>query len=221
MEHLVRILHMGFVTHDVKQFIVTCPEGFDFEPGQGVELAVDQKGWVEEGRPFTPTSPRGTPVLEFIIKVYPEHDGVTRKLHAAAPGDALRMSEPFGTIAYQGPGVFLAGGAGLTPFLGILRQIGDRGELDRCSLLFSNRTPADVIAERELRHLLGDRCHLTCTREAGPGYDSRRMDRAYLEEIIDDIEQPFYVCGPPGFVAGVRDALETMGADPARIVLEE
>ena len=221
MEQIVRILHIGFVTHDVKQFIVTCPEGFDFEPGQGVELALDEKGWSEEGRPFTPTSRKGGPVLEFTIKVYHDHEGVTRKLGAARPGDALRMSEPFGTITYQGPGVFLAAGAGLTPFLGILRNLDAGDELERCSLLFSNRTPADVIAEKELRHLLGDRCHFTCTRESAPGYDGRRIDRAYLEEKLEDLDRPLYLCGPLEFVDGVREALVSMGADPSRIVLEE
>ena len=73
------------------------------------------------------------------------------------------MSEPFGTISYQGPGVFIAGGAGITPFLAMLRDLARRGELDRQTLIFSNKAPRDVICEKELRHLLGERCILTCT----------------------------------------------------------
>ena len=221
MEHTVRILHIGFVTHDVRQFIVTRPDGFEYRPGQGVEIAVDQDGWREEGRPFTPTSPAAAPTLEFTIKGYPEHEGVTRKLHSLKPGAALRMSEAFGTITYRGPGTFVAGGAGITPFLAILRQLKEDGERGDCTLLFSNKTPADVICEKELSHLMGDRLHLTCTERSAPGHDSVRIDRSFLEAKEVDVDQPFYLCGPPPFVEEIREALKEMGADPEAIVVEE
>lgn len=221
MDHEVTLLHVGFVTHDVRRFLVTRPDGFGFEPGQGVELALDLEGWREEGRPFTPTSLPSDPVLEFTIKAYPEHDGVTRRLHALEPGAKLRMSEPFGTITWRGPGTFIAGGAGVTPFLAILRRLGASGDLDGCDLHFSNRAPADVICEKELRHLLGDRCHLTCTHRSAPGYDDRRIDRAYLEEALDDLDRHFYVCGPPKMVEDIQAALEGLGADSERVVFEQ
>lgn len=218
MDHTVEILDTGFVTHDVKRLHVSRPEGFEWTPGQGVELALDRKGWREEGRPFTPTCRTDARVLEFTIKGYPDHDGVTSRLHELEPGDRLLMSEPFGTLTWQGPGTFLAGGAGVTPFLGIFRNAREE-ELAECVLHFSNKTPADVICEKELRWLLGDRCHLTCTRESGPGYDHRRLDRDYLDAAVEEAEGPFYVCGTPDFVEELRAALEEMGAET--VVVEE
>lgn len=220
MKHRATLLHTRFLTNDVRQYVVTRPEELAFEPGQGVELALDREGWREEGRPFTPTSLPDDPLLEFTIKAYPEHDGVTEQLHALQPGAGLRMSDPFGTIQWRGPGVFLAGGAGVTPFLAILRHRGKRGELGDSRLYFSNTTPADIICERELEDLLGERCHLSCTRESAPGYDDRRFDRDFLESEIDDFSQVFYVCGPPAFVESIAEALEHLGADPERIVTE-
>jgi len=220
VDHTVEILHIGFITHDVKQFITTRPDGLQFEPGQGVEIAIDLDGWRDLGRPFTPTSLPGDPVLEFVIKEYPDDDGVTEKLHSLKAGQTLFMSDAFGTIQYRGPGVFIAGGAGVTPFLAILRSA-DAGELERCSLHFSNSTPADVICEKELLHLLGDRCHLTFTVESAPGHENRRIDRSYLEEKIRDLSGPFYVCGPPDFVEEITAELEAMGVGPDRIVVEE
>lgn len=221
MNHRVEILHTGFVTHDVRQFIVTRPEGLEHEPGQGVEIAIPREGWENEGRPFTPTSPPGEPVLELTIKRYPGHDGVTDRLHRLRAGAELTMSDPFGTITYRGPGTFIAGGAGVTPFLAILHRLADDGELGESDLHFSNKTPADVICDKELRHLLGDRCHLTCTHESGPGYDDRRIDRAYLDEAVGDFDRRFYLCGPPSFVDDVRSALLDLGASGDAIVLEE
>lgn len=220
MNHTVTLLMSQFVTHDVKRFIVSKPAGFSIVPGQGVELAINRPGLSEQGRPFTPTGLADDRALEFTIKAYPAHAGVTQALHQLEPGAELLMSEPFGTIRYQGPGVFIAGGAGITPFLAILRELARRGELDGQTLMFSSKTPRDVICEKELRHILGDRCLLTCTGAAAPGYEQRRIDRAFLEEKIQDIKQRFYVCGPPPFMEAVNTALADLGASAESLVFE-
>lgn len=221
MEHIVTVLMTEFVTHDVKRFIVTRPEEFVWEPGQGVEIALDEPGWREEGRPFTPTSLADDEVLEFTIKEYPEHDGVTTRLHDLGPGARLRMSEAFGTITYAGPGVFIAGGAGLTPFVAILRELAESGRLAGHRLLFSNKTPADVILEKELRHYLGEECILTCTRESGPGYLDERIDGEFLSGLVDDFSQSFYVCGPPDFTSDLNEAISELGGGAENLVFEE
>ncbi len=219
-QYTVTLLMSGFVTHDVKRFIVSRPPGFTFQPGQGVELAINLPGWQEQGRPFTPTCLADAQVLEFTIKAYPDHAGVTRELHRLAAGAELLLSEPFGTIAYRGPGVFIAGGAGITPFLAILRERARAGELAGNGLIFSNKTPDDIICEKELRHLLGARCILTCTAGPAPGYLQRRIDQAFLAEAIDDFAQNFYVCGPPAFMDATLAALQALGADAQGLVFE-
>lgn len=221
MAFTTRLLMGEFVTRDVKRFIVEKPEGFDFTPGQGVELAIDNDRWREEGRPFTPTSLAGDEVIEFIIKQYPSHQGMTQALHAVEAGQRLTLSEPFGTIQYKGPGVFIAGGAGITPFIAIFRELARRNELEQQTLIFSNKTPADIINEKEFRHLLGERCLLTCTEISVGGIDDRRIDRAYLESKISDFDQHFYICGPDPFMKSITGALESLGAKPDTLVFEQ
>jgi ferredoxin-NADP reductase len=220
MEHTVTILMTEFVTHDVKRFIVSRPVDFAFQPGQGVELAINCPAWETKKRPFTPTSLAADRVVEFTIKGYPSHAGVTRELHGLEAGDELLMSGTFGTITYQGPGTFIAGGAGVTPFIAILRELERTGKLDGHRLLFSNKTPADVICEKEFRQYLGKRCLLTCTDDNAPGYDNRRIDRAYLSETLQDFDQHFYVCGPPTFTRAICTALQELGANPDALVFE-
>lgn len=53
MNHTVNLLMSQFVTHDVKCFIVSKPEGFSIVSGQGVESAINLPGLSEQGRPFT------------------------------------------------------------------------------------------------------------------------------------------------------------------------
>ena len=117
-----RLLMRERETRDVQRFVLTKPEVLTYEPGQGVELALDRDGWRDEWRPFTPTSLRDDDVLQFIIKAYPDHDGVTQRLHQLSVGDQVNVREPFGTIQYRGPGAFIAGGAGIIPFIAILRD---------------------------------------------------------------------------------------------------
>lgn len=220
MEYSATLLSTHFVTHDVKQFIFTCPEGFSFEPGEGVEIAIDKPGWEKEGRPFTPTSLPNAGVVEFIIKGYPEHHGVTEQLHQLIPGDRVHFSETFGTIHYHGPGTFIAAGAGITPFLSILRRLARDGEQAGHRLIFSNKGSRDIICEQELRHLLGEAAVFLCTREADCHCEARRIDLDYLKATIDDLSQRFYICGPPPFVKAVNGALVELGAEPDALVFE-
>jgi len=216
-----RLLMTEFVTHDVKRFIVERPEGLDYKPGQGVELTIDRDGWADQGRPFTPTSLVDDEVLEFTIKAYPQHHGMTEQLHLLRPGDALTISESFGTIEYQGPGTFIAGGAGVTPFIAILRELAGQGRLNGHSLLYSNKTPDDIICEKEFRHYLGEAFIPICTDSDAPGYEHSRIDQDYLSQTIDDFSQHFYICGPPAFTDSINAALKQLGASPDALVFEK
>jgi cytochrome-b5 reductase len=222
MKHSSTILMTEFVTHDVKRFILTKPRNFDYTPGQGVKMVINEPEWrKEEGRPFTPTSLRDDKILEFTIKKYGARGGVTDKLHSLEVGSKLLVSEAFGTITYKGSGVFIAAGAGVTPFIAITRQLTRAGKLDSNSLIYSNKTPSDVICEKELRHYFRSRCILTCTRESAPGYENRRITAEFLKEQITDFAQRFYVCGPDSFVEDIKSILKELGVSLDSVVFEE
>jgi cytochrome-b5 reductase len=209
------------VTHDVKRFILQKPRGFRFVPGQGTLVSINQPDQAENAHPFTPTSLPEDRILEFTIKGYPEHHGLTERLHQLRAGEQLLLGPVFGTIHYRGPGVFIAGGAGITPFIAILRQLARDGGLAGNSLLFSNKAREDVILEQELRAYLGDRCILTLTRQPSPGYENRKVDEALLREKVGNFNQPFYVCGPPPMVEALTGTLRNLGASPDNVVFEQ
>jgi len=222
MKHSSTILMTEFVTHDVKRFILTKPRNFDYKPGQGVKVVINEPEWKnEESRPFTPTSLRDDKVLEFTIKKYPSSEGVTDKLHSLEVGSKLLISEAFGTITYKGPGVFIAAGAGVTPFIAITRQLARKEKLGSNFLIFSNKTPADVICEKELRHYFGSRSIMTCTQESAPGYENRRITAEFLSEKIGDFSQRFYICGPDSFVVEIKSVLKRLGASSQSLVFEK
>ncbi len=216
-----RLLMREFETHDVQRFVFSKPEGFHCLPGQGVDIALDQDGWRDEWRPFTPTSLDADQVLQFIIKAYDSHDGVTRRLHRLSPGDRVLVKAPFGTIQYRGLGVFIAGGAGVTPFLSIVRDLAQRSHDQAHTLIFANKTSRDIICRHELEAFFGDRCFFALSREERPGYLHGRLDRTMLEGCIDELSQYFYICGPQGFITTVSDILKGLGVDDEQMVVEE
>jgi ferredoxin-NADP reductase len=161
--------------------------------------------------------------LEFTVKRYDAHEGVTKKLHSLNPGDPLLLDEPFETIKYSGRGVFIAGGAGITPFIAILRDLKEKDEVAGNALIFSNKTQKDIILEKEFKDIFSnepDSLILTLTDEVNPNYENRRIDKEFLMEKINDFSQKFYICGPPEMGEELKSILNDIGAKVENIVFE-
>ena len=224
MAHTLKIKDIQNVTHDVKSFTIEKPDGYDFEPGQATEVAIDKDGWREEKRPFTFTSLPEDDELEFTIKIYPEHDGVTEQIGKLEVGDAFLVDDAWGTIQYDGEGVFIAGGAGVTPFIAILRDLNKNGEIGNNTLIFSNKTEKDIILQKEFEDILGNQFINVITDEEPSGdhvFLDGFIDREFLASLINDFDQPFYVCGPGPFNDAIMGYLKELGADPEALVFEE
>jgi ferredoxin-NADP reductase len=221
MEQIVKILSITPVTHNVKQIRVEKPAGYEFIPGQATEVSINKPGWVEEKRPFTFTCLEDAPYLEFVIKSYRDHNGVTNEIDQLKPGDELVIRDVWGAINYNGEGYFIAGGAGITPFIAILRHLNKQNLIKGNRLIFSNRTPADIILKDELTAMLGDEAVFLVTGENHSGFENQRIDKAYLESHINDFSKHFYICGPDKMVSDLTSVLLELGAQPDAVVFEK
>lgn len=223
MPNTVTIQDIESVTHDVRQIRLRKPEGYTFTPGQATEVSIDKDGWRDEKRPFTFTSLNSDDYLEFVIKIYPDHDGVTEQIGKLNAGDSLIIDEPWGTIEYKDDGVFLAGGAGVTPFIAIFRDLQKRGKVNGNTLIFSNKTDKDIILKDEFEEILGDRFINVITDEPTDNHIflDGHIDRKFLESQIDDFSQAFYVCGPGPFNKAMMNYLKELGAKPNALIFEE
>jgi len=155
-EYIVKIRSINKVTHDVLKIVTERPSGYRFTPGQATEISINKAGWDKERRPFTFTCLPEDDYLEFTIKTYPSHKGVTNELLTLKQNDELILHDVFGTIAFKGEGIFIAGGAGVTPFISIIRFLRAKNELRNNKLLFANKTKSDIILEKEFSGLLGN-----------------------------------------------------------------
>lgn len=208
------------LTPDTQRLTFAKPSGYDFVPGQATEVALDSDGWRDEKRPFTFTSQPEDNFLEFTIKSYPR-GGVTEQIGHMERGDAFLIGEPFGAIRDQGPGVFIAGGAGVTPFISILRRRHREGTLGGCMLIFSNKTEKDIILRQEWQAMTDLVTVFTVTHDPESQLPHAMVDEAFLKETVSNFDGNFYVCGPPEMVDDVTAALRRLGAQPDRVVVEE
>src|SRR3569833_17438 len=183
-KHKVKVVETELVTHNVKRFAVEKPAGYTFIPGQATDVAINKPGLENELRPFTFTNTNNQEYLEFTIKIYDTHEGITAKLRDVNKGDELIIHEVFGAIHYKGPGLFLAGGAGITPFLAIFREQLHHGDLSGSTLFFANRNEKDIFHHEELKEMFGENyidIHSEPTPAMQPAFIEMKMRK---EEVL-------------------------------------
>jgi ferredoxin-NADP reductase len=220
-EYVVNIRKIEQVTHNVRRFQLDKPQGYSFHPGQATEVAINKPEWKAERRPFTFTCLNDDPYLEFTIKIYNDHQGVTNELGKLNVGDQLLIHDVWGAIEYKGPGYFIAGGAGITPFIAILRQLHKEGKLQNNMLFFSNHTSRDIILETELTGMLGKNAVYILTGETDNRYRKDYINQAFFEKEKVDFTKHFYVCGPDKMVQSINDILVKLGATTDNVVFEK
>jgi ferredoxin-NADP reductase len=221
-EYTLKILEVFDVTHDVRGYHLEKPEGYTFRPGQATNVSVNKEGLKEKRRPFTFTNLPDDDVLEFIIKIYPSHNGVTKEIGELKKGDELIINKPWGSIEYKGEGVFLAGGSGITPFISIFRDLKKKEELDGNMLIFANNTSKDIIMEEEFEEILGKEKFINIlAEEESEKYHHGFISKELIKEKVGDFDRVFYLCGPPPMMKAVEGHLNSLGVDKESIIKEK
>lgn len=220
MGTIVKITAIVKLTHDVLQIRTEKPENITYLPGQAADVSINKAEWENELRPFTFTSLQENNYLEFVIETYSDHSGITNELGTAKVGDELIIGEVFGEIQYKGEGLFVAGGAGITPFLAIFKQLERDNNPGDNTLLFANKTKADIIFENQLSVWLGDNAIHVLSDEKAEGYLNGYISKEMIARAFEDNLRFIYVCGPPAMMDAVDRHCADLGISPDRIVKE-
>jgi len=220
-KHIVKVLATRSITHNVKQFDLEKPKGYKFIPGQATDVSLNKKGLKDDLHPFTFTSLNDWDNLQFTVKIYTDHDGMTNKLQHINAGDELIIHDVWGAINFKGPGLFIAGGAGVTPFIAILRQLYRDGRINNCKLLFANKSVDDIILNDEFRMMLGENFINILDKTDDPKFLQGHIDKQLLQKYATDDMKYFYVCGPDKFTEDIVKYLEELGKSKECIIIEE
>ncbi|MBI5176821.1 hypothetical protein HY995_01905 [Candidatus Micrarchaeota archaeon] len=212
------------------------PEAAAFRPGQFFMVAFDDPAGPVGNAAFgskafsVSCSPTRSPTV-FAAEV--SQSEYKKRWLALRPGDDVTMLGPYGAFTLRENEkkiAMIAGGIGVTPFLGYLQYIADRKLDIDAVLLYSNRTPETIAFRKELDALEKGNPNIrvvnTVTRpnESSQKWDgpTGRINRGMVEEFVPDYPQRlFHACAGGGMVRDMCALLEQMGLAKNRIRKEE
>ena len=220
------------VTHDMRHLVLKLlePEEIKFFPGQYLDIMVPN---TEESRSFSMANVPGREGhFEFVIKIY--SDGLFSEFLATKvqAGDRLEVEGPFGTFTLResrtAPLIFVGGGAGLAPVLGLLRSMADRGVDRQAVFYYGARQQRDLCFEKELRELEeripGFRYVPALSEPAGD--DDWDGEVGLITDVVKRLEPDLagrdaYVCGPPPMVDAAIPVLTALGVPEQNIFYDK
>ena len=147
-------------------------------------------------------------------------------------GDKAVIHAPFGRFSYvlhpdEKSFVFIAGGIGITPIMGMLRHMRDAKSTMPVVLLYGNRHEKDIVFKIELEeiekggHPVLKVVHVLSKPDENWNGETGYIDQEKIEKYCGVLKgKGFYVCGPPGLVKKTIKNLRDLGVKDKRIHVE-
>lgn len=173
-------------------------------PGQFVTVGVDVDG-VRHHRCYSLTSVPDRRTIEITVQATAGGTVSPHLAHRIRPGEVVHLSPATGDFTLDegdGPLLFVSGGSGITPFLGMIRSLVASGATREVTLVHHAPTPHQSIAREELA-ILGGRHDWLKVHHEFTDAGGRHLSGAGLDRLVPDWrDRDAYVCGP----ARLRDA---------------
>jgi ferredoxin-NADP reductase len=202
------------------------------QAGLYVTLRVPGAGQPAPVRSYSLSSAPGAAAYRISVKAE-AHGAVSQYLdRALRAGSVLEVAAPRGDFVLDGgsgPVLLISAGIGVTPVLSMLHQLAQAGSDRQVWWIYSARRPREHPLAAETRALLRSLPHVrvhTFYSQATPA--ELRREHAVAGHVTKDTlavlglpaSAQAYVCGPPAYMADVRDALGAAGIGPARVHTE-
>jgi ferredoxin-NADP reductase len=219
-------------TPKVKSLAVNLPGWQGHRAGQHVDIRLTAEDGYQAVRSYSIASPPEERRIVVTVERLDDGEVSPYLVDEVRPGDRLEFRGPIGgyfvwEVAQGGPLFLVAGGSGIVPLRAMIRHRLAAGSDVPIRLLYSSRSPNDVIYRSELEELSGhdgiEVIH-SYTRTQPPGWTGyqRRIDTAMLQEVAPPPEKrPLtYICGPTQLVEAAASGMVTLGHDPVRVRTE-
>ncbi len=221
-------------TPRVKTLLLAVPGWPGHQAGQHVDVRLTAPDGYQTERSYSIASaPEDSDQVALAVERLDDGEVSPYLVDELGVGDQLELRGPIGgyfvwSVEVGGPLLLVAGGSGIAPLMAMLRYRAARGSRVPTRLLYSSRSPEDVIYRSELDQLAAradgfEVFHtLTRTQPADWSGYSRRIDRDMLREVgFDPVQRPLcMVCGPTSLVEAVANTLVELGNPPDRIKTE-
>lgn len=206
---------------------------FSFQPGQYAAISYKNRWRPTATRCFSiASSPTDQSILQFGIRI---KGGFTKGLLKLQPGDELNVRGPFGgfvlNTARDKEAVLLAGGIGISPFIGMIRFATDAQQPNPITLLYSCHSQDDVPFLPEIQRLEHANHNFKAAFAIGtgptqniqhPNVHAGRLTPELLDNHTSGIytDKTFFICGPTPFMNGMVALLRSKGTPESNIMTE-
>jgi ferredoxin-NADP reductase/MOSC domain-containing protein YiiM len=184
-------------------------------------------------RSYSLSGPLSTERYRISVKIEPHGAAGTYLRDHLRVGDSLDVSSPRGSFTLQSgerPVVLLSAGIGATPVLAMLHALAATRSTRQVLWLHAARDRQHHPFAVEVRHLMlaltHGRSHVcysspSSSDKMGEDFDAiGHLSRSVFNQVGVTPEADVYVCGPPRFMADMKEALATLGVAPERIHVE-
>lgn len=194
-------------------------DGFRYHPGQFAWLTLRASPFSMREHPFSiSSSPVASGQLEFTIK---ELGDFTATVKTVRPGETAFVDGPYGAFTidrHRAPGyVFIAGGIGIAPLMGMLRALADRGDTRPIILFYAYRR-WERLTFREAIETLRSQTSLRVVYVLGEPPEHWEGETGLLDPGILSRHLPserhtlhYFICGPEVMTQTVERALHGLG----------
>ncbi|WP_238006213.1 ferredoxin reductase [Dactylosporangium sp. AC04546] len=192
-------------------------------PGQHVDLRLTAEDGYTAQRNYSIASASG---LEITVQRLDDGEVSPYLTDVWEVGQPIELRGPIGgwfvwRPTDPAPVQLMAGGSGVVPLMAMIRSRAEHGVKTPFRLLYSVRTPEDVIYADELRRRARDDRGL----DVQYVYTRVRGSRVGLADVNThawpaDFKPNVFVCGPTGFVETVADIMVALGHDARGVKTE-
>ena len=199
-----------------------------YRAGQFVWMTVGNRRFPLFDHPFSIADSPRRPGLSLIVK---EAGDFTRQIGTLAPGTAVGIDGPYGEFVLESreaSGILLlAGGVGIAPIIGILRDLAARGDARPVRLAYAAGRPENFacLPEIEAAPQTLDVQVLLLSEEHAEGWQGQvgRLNHERLRDLMRGLAPERTVallCGPGPMVTAVSDMLLDLGLPMQNVVYE-
>ncbi|MFC8849833.1 MULTISPECIES: ferredoxin reductase [unclassified Micromonospora] len=230
---VARLVERRAETPTAQTLVLDVPGWPGHLPGQHVDVRLTAPDGYQAARSYSLAGPAEGDHVALTVQRVPDGEVSPYLTDAWTPGDPVEVRGPVGgwfvwRPAETAPVLLVGGGSGVVPLMAMVRARRAVGSRAPFRLVYSARTPADVIYADELRRRARDDQGLDVayvyTRAAPDGWRGE-LHRIGLADVNShgwpaELEPLCYVCGPTGFVETVADLLVGLGHQPRRVRTE-
>jgi NAD(P)H-flavin reductase len=224
-EHKLKIIEIIDETPNVKTFRVETPQQINFLPGQFFMVRFPDNPKLQRAYSIA-SLPEQKDHMDITVELVGEF---THLLFESKVNDYLIFQGPYGKAHFtedtKNDLILISGGCGISASMSIVRYFTTKKLQNKINLIYSARTPMDIIYKNEFDKLKESNKNfsytITMTRSK-PEHNwqgcTGRIDTNLLKQNINNIKNSLYfLCGPGEFVKSTIALLESLGAKKEQI----